>query len=110
MVTKDDELHNEINKLKEELLIKNIILARLDHAISTARGVALTRELSAAYIALEDIHPIGWLADQGKISHIKGMQEAIELIKSQGENDELISVIENRINDINKNYYWVVNF
>lgn len=109
MVKNNIELQAEIDRLNEELLIKNIILARLDHAISTARGVALTSELASAYIALEDIHPIGWLANQGKISHLKGMKEAVEIIKSHHEDIDIINIIEDRINDIDKNYYWVTN-
>ena len=101
-----EEVLAENAALKEQLLAINVTLARLDDAIGSARGVALTAELSKAYMALDEIHPIGWLMNQLSHAHSDGMTEAAEIAKSNGVSEDILSLIASRSYEIESNPYW----
>jgi len=103
------KLQEENAALHRELLEQKIILARLDEAISSARGVALTKELAKAYIALDDINPAGWLGEQFKEVRTGELERVLALAVENSANPATIAAIRSRIATVTE-YYEVVYF
>jgi len=103
------KLQEENLALHRELLEQKILLARLDEAISHAKGVALTKELAKAYIALDDINPTGWLGEQFKEVRTGELERVLALAVENNANPATIAAIRDRIATVSA-YYEVVYF
>ena len=106
MMSKYDLDEKRKEELIKEFVEAKITLGRLENAINHVTGVALTAELSHAFMALEETDHIFWLHDQQKKTYIAGLEEALQILSVSSSTENAENEIKEKIAQAEGNSYW----